>query len=1483
MSNSKSVVSEAGQCSIPRGIGADPSTPGHLYVADQGNSRIVELSAWGSFVRAWGWGVRDGSEELQVCTSETGCQGGLRGSGAGELPGGSQGIAVDSKGDVYVTEARCCGTANRLQKFDLSGPEPAFEWMAGGEVNKTKVALREEQEAEEEPVTVTEAEENLCTLASGDECGAGTAGTGQGQFGSNPPVGSLIAVDRNGTETATDDVLFVGDVDRIQKFDAEGAYLGEIALPEAGTVDSLAVDQASGDLYFAYASPIIRDESEVTVAEKPDVHRLDPHTGESVGKPLEVGIPTAIATDAAGSVYVADDRASDTSSKENPGEHSTRILVFDSAGNPLETIGEVDIREFGADEYEFNASTGIAAGSACLAESTDVYLANSSSANSFVRAWGPPPDDPGCPPERRAPSIEVSYATSVGTEEAQLEARINPHFWAGAQGTTRYYVQYATAACIEAQGWEGECVEEHPAPPGTELEGGVLDAGLPAPTLLSGLTPDTAYRFRFAAESRDSKKEPEPTVPGQPVFGVGGVPGEDGAERSFVTFPVPGAHAACPNDAFRTGPAAALPDCRAYELVSPLDKANGEIVTQLGTGTSGDPARHIQAAVSGEALTYSSYRAFADPVGAPYSSQYIARRDSDSWATENVSPRQEGPELASLLGIANPYRHFSAELTEGWVTTVTDPDPPLAPGAQPGYANIYRREGGGYEACTTEAPPVTTPENYIPVLQGVAAGGSVAVFRADGKLTPEASDAAVPDTFGSGVQGIEQLYACIDEGGGPRELALASVLPAGAASDQPSTAGAGGAADHYGRSARLAGALSADGSRLYFNAGGRLYLRENPAEEQSAQEHGAAWGEGDTIGPAKGEGRTFSTSTTIRQVKEEVGGFAVGQEIEGECIAAGTKITEVIEAQPEPNVFVGDKLVVDRNPTANCTETEIVGVASATASDVSADFGAFGSGQRIEGEWIASGTTIAEAKGAEAKLVLSAPATRTESGAAGTGDLSEGSPEIANVAVSEGPFRVGQLIHGAGIPPRARITEIDEPEEALALRISAPAKASATGVALSAAAPLEAFSECTEPARGCTYPVSPPGPNAGFWAAAPDGSAALFTQGGSLYRFDAASGEADEIAKGVKGLAGWSEDLSRAYLASTELLTGEGPGEANSEGRFPAPEELNLYLYESGAGGSFAFVGTLAASDGDSAKLAPINAKPSHRTARAGADGARLAFTSAARLTGYDNTDRLTGEPATEVYLYDAEAERLLCASCNPSGARPAAREVDRSRFISGGGAPILAAAHLPPWANSFHATRALSDDGSRLFFNAHDALSLGDTNGHQDVYQWEEPGTGSCTEATDTYSEQNGGCIEPISSGRGSSDSEFFDADRTGTDVFFATARSLLPQDPGLVDVYDAREGGGFPAPSEAPSCEGEACQGPASAPEDPTPASATFRGAGNVVSAPAAKKKAKPAKRRCARGKVRRRGGRCVRAHRKRAAKHHRPAHRHRRRAAR
>ena len=56
---------------------------------------------------------------------------------------------------------------------------------------------------------------------------------------------------------------------------------------------------------------------------------------------------------------------------------------------------------------------------------------------------------------------------------------------------------------------------------------------------------------------------------------------------------------------------------------------------------------------------------------------------------------------------------------------------------------------------------------------------------------------------------------------------------------------------------------------------------------------------------------------------------------------------------------------------------------------------------------------------------------------------------------------------------------------------------------------------------------------------------------------------------------------------------------------------------------------------------------------RASPNGEWFAFMSDSPLTGYDNRDAVTGQPDEEVYLYDAAAGRLVCASCDPTGARP--------------------------------------------------------------------------------------------------------------------------------------------------------------------------------------------------------------------------------------
>jgi hypothetical protein len=220
-------------------------------------------------------------------------------------------------------------------------------------------------------------------------------------------------------------------------------------------------------------------------------------------------------------------------------------------------------------------------------------------------------------------------------------------------------------------------------------------------------------------------------------------------------------------------------------------------------------------------------------------------------------------------------------------------------------------------------------------------------------------------------------------------------------------------------------------------------------------------------------------------------------------------------------------------------------------------------------------------------------------------------------------------------------------------------------------------------------------------------------------------------------------------------------------------------------------------------------------------------------MTGYDNTDAKSGKADTEVFVYDATANggagELVCASCNPTNGRPLGQAL-----IGGSGGTLWVAGRIPGSYSTLAEPDVLAPDGSRLIFEATDALVPDDTNGSLDVYQWERAGEGSCTEEEGTFSEAANGCIDLISSGKSFAASEIADVSQTavGADVFFNTLESLVPQDYGLRDIYDARINGGFPIPPPPkPKCEGETCQSPPPAPEFQDGASETNIDPGNVT----------------------------------------------------
>jgi hypothetical protein len=357
-----------------------------------------------------------------------------------------------------------------------------------------------------------------------------------------------------------------------------------------------------------------------------------------------------------------------------------------------------------------------------------------------------------------------------------------------------------------------------------------------------------------------------------------------------------------------------------------------------------------------------------------------------------------------------------------------------------------------------------------------------------------------------------------------------------------------------------------------------------------------------------------------------------------------------------------------------------------------------------------------------------------------------------------------------------------------------------------------------------------------FIAASSDGLEVLLSDG-CLYSL-ATTGCTDltQGSGGFLGIAGQSDDLSRIYFVDTAKLPGSNERQEEAVAGKP-----NLYLYETG--GATRFIATLAASDGanEPDTLADWAASPGLRTAEASPDGQYLAFGSAGQLTGYGNAGPCA-ENAThtefisalckEVFLYDSATGRLTCPSCNPAGESP----LGNSTLRRIRGAPTRR--WLPQ-------SRYITDQG-RLLFDSSDRLSPRDTNGRvEDVYEVEPAGVGSCS--------RQGGCVSLVSPGTGSVDSNFLAMDESGANVFFTSRARLVPADTDeLLDVYDARIGGGFPAENEAaiPECQGEACQAPSSSPAAPNSSTSNFQGGGN----------AKPEKaQQCPKGKVKK-NGKCV-----------------------
>lgn len=679
----------AGQLNAPQGVAV--GSGGTVFVTDQTNRRVDVFSSAGAFEGAFGWGVVTGntsSSGLDFCTTATGCQAGFSGSNPGQF-GSSIGYpATDpASGAAYVPDPG----NRRVQEFSVT--------LAGGAVSGVALVRA-----------------------------FGSAGSGPGQFGSGSPT--RVAVDSTGAVYAVD----IGN-SRVQKFDSAGnpvAIFASAALSGSPSPTDVAVDPTDNHVFVvkpcnATICPSATLTSERHVLEFDSVGSLIDTHAVSAGVTSVLGLAY---DPASGNIYlsgVPNDTADGITQgafvlNAPPVAPTTAIAPASSITGTGATLNATVNPTGFSTGYHFEYSTDDASWTKLPAQdvtagsgTSDVPVSQNAgglepSQLYHVRAVATKPFGAGSATSTEttfttqplAPVVASTQVQAVGSTEATLVAQIDPENQA-----TTYHFEYGTTTGY-----------------GTSLPAADADAGAGTDPIsvsqsATGLSPGTTYHYRIVATNPTGTS--------------------DGPDHTFTTYGNP-TQPTCPNAEFRTGYSATLPDCRAYEQVTPVNKDGAQpYLTANGT------PKAEQASVTGDRFAW--FTPSPIPGSPSYGSFYLASRSSTGWSSASQVPPQStsgyNPECAVQDG---PYAYtpdLSSELLVdgggqdvGASTDCGHDDPDLVAGEPQGVQNVFAHPVGGDYRLLSQNPLAGPPADAL--LCGYTPDFGHVVFQAYAQLTSDA-------------------------------------------------------------------------------------------------------------------------------------------------------------------------------------------------------------------------------------------------------------------------------------------------------------------------------------------------------------------------------------------------------------------------------------------------------------------------------------------------------------------------------------------------------------------------------------------------------------------------------------------------------------------------------------------------------------------------------------------------------------------------